>query len=69
MGSRELKRAVGGGRPYKGPLDCATKLVRESGVRRLWVGGMPWAMRVGPILTIQWLVIEQLLVAQKRLGM
>ena len=30
---------------------------------------MPWAMRVGPILTIQWLVIEQLLVVQKRLGM
>ena len=55
--------------PYTGPLDCAAKLVRKEGIGRLWVGGLPWAMRVGPILTIQWLVIEQLLRAEKRIGL
>ena len=55
--------------PYTGPLDCAAKLVRKEGIGRLWVGGLPWAMRVGPILTIQWLVIEQLLRVEKRIGL
>ena len=55
--------------PYTGPLDCTSKLVRAEGIRRLWVGGMPWALRVGPILTIQWLVIEQLLRVETRVGL
>lgn len=58
-----------GAMPYSGPLDCAVKLVRTEGLGRLWVGGLPWAMRVGPILTIQWLVIEQLISMEGRVGL
>ena len=49
-------------------LDCAAKLVRQEGIGRLWVGGLPWAMRVGPILTIQWLVIGTLMLSDKTFG-
>eukprot|EP01046_Picozoa_sp_COSAG06_P052868 COSAG06_NODE_8990_length_2017_cov_16.215328_2_plen_98_part_00 len=50
----------------EGPL-----IARQSWCGKLgpWVGGLPWAMRFGPILTIQWLVIEQLLRAKKRIGL
>ena len=49
-----------GEEPYKGPLDCARKMVQHEGVGSLFKGGIARVMRVSPQFGITLCIYDML---------
>lgn len=59
--SRVPKDALSPSPAYKGLLDCASRIIKENGVRALYNGLQPTLVRAFPIHAVNFLVYERVL--------
>lgn len=45
--------------PYRGPIDCAKRIVQNEGIAGLYRGLLPRLSRIAPGQAITWTVVEQ----------
>ncbi|KAG8460332.1 hypothetical protein KFE25_011823 [Diacronema lutheri] len=55
--------------PFSGALQCFTKTLAEHGPLRFYAGLGTYTTRIAPMITLTWLLLEQLSALEKRYGL
>jgi len=65
---QRMKPDAEGKMPYEGAIDCVRKTASEHGMTRFYAGFPTYAMRVSPMITLTWLILETMQAMEKRAG-
>lgn len=57
---QRMKADAHGNLPFAGPLDCARTTLAKHGPLRFYAGLPTYSMRIAPMITLTWLIIEGL---------
>jgi len=63
-----MKPDAKGNMPFEGAADCVMKTFREHGPSRFYAGFPTYAMRISPMITLTWLILEGIQATEARLG-
>eukprot|EP00911_Craspedida_sp_UC1_P002445 UC1_evm4s1820 len=66
---QRMKPDPQGRMPFKGPIDCARKTLAEHGPLRFYAGLPTYSMRIAPMITLTWFIIEGLRSAEADIGL
>ncbi|CAL5218903.1 g647 [Coccomyxa viridis] len=55
--------------PYKGPVDCALKTMREEGLLKFYTGFPTYCVRIAPHVTMTLVALEALKAYEKKIGL
>lgn len=66
---QRMKPDANGKMPFEGAADCVTKTVQEHGFSRFYAGFPTYAMRISPMITLTWLILESIQATQKSFGL
>lgn len=65
---QRMKPDASGAMPYTGAVDCVRKTMKEHGATRFYAGFPTYAMRVSPMITLTWLILESIQAAEVKMG-
>jgi len=65
---QRMKPDANGALPYEGAMDCVRKTVAEHGPSRFYAGFPTYAMRISPMITLTWLILESIQSAEAKRG-
>jgi solute carrier family 25 oxoglutarate transporter 11 len=66
---QRMKPDANGVLPYKGGADCAIQTLRQHGPLRFYAGFPTYAMRISPMITLTWLLLESIISVEARYGL
>uniref|UniRef100_A0A7S2J2T0 Mitochondrial 2-oxoglutarate/malate carrier protein n=1 Tax=Zooxanthella nutricula TaxID=1333877 RepID=A0A7S2J2T0_9DINO len=58
MQIQRMQPDASGKLPFDGTLDCVQKTLKEHGPKRFYAGFPTYAMRISPMITLTWLILE-----------
>ena len=62
-------RLEDGSYPYKNVVDCALQVARKEGLMRFYVGYTTFVIRIAPIVTFQWFLMDNLKILFEKNGL
>lgn len=65
---QRMKPDANGNLPYEGTMDCVKKTLQEHGASRFYAGFPTYAMRISPMITLTWLILEGIQATESRFG-
>jgi len=68
MQIQRMKPDANGKLPFDGTLDCVQKTLKEHGPTRFYAGFPTYAMRISPMITLTWLILEGIQAMEARQG-
>lgn len=66
---QRMKPDVNGVMPFTGAADCVLKTFSEHGPTRFYAGFPTYAMRISPMITLTWILLEGISAIESRMGM
>eukprot|EP00927_Polykrikos_kofoidii_P068959 TRINITY_DN64321_c0_g1_i1.p1 TRINITY_DN64321_c0_g1~~TRINITY_DN64321_c0_g1_i1.p1 ORF type:complete len:300 (-),score=31.17 TRINITY_DN64321_c0_g1_i1:246-1145(-) len=66
---QRMKPDANGKLPYSGAADCAMTTLRQHGASRFYAGFPTYAMRISPMITLTWILLEGINAVQARMNM